>query len=125
MTDGDPIAEQFSRLQKQLMELSDTVGELAELFEQRSRENRPDMLTEVQMAAHLGITKRAIQSRRSRGQFPPEVCQKVGSTWFYSLKRYEAWLESQWPNGAIPQPSIPVPRGKMRKSARQPVLWIR
>ncbi|MDH4871994.1 helix-turn-helix domain-containing protein [Pseudomonas sp. BN515] len=125
MSKPDPIGEQFRLLQKQLAEIRETIGELAELFEQRSRVNRPDMLTEVQMAEHLGITKRAIQGRRSRGQIPPEVCQKIGSTWFYSLKRYEAWLESQWPIGAIPQPTIPAPRGTIRKSARQPVLWLK
>lgn len=125
MSKPDSIVEQFRLLQKQLAEMSEAVGELAELFDQRSRENRPDMLTEMQMAEHLGITKRAIQSRRSRGQIPSEVCQKIGPTWFYSLKRYEAWLESQWPIGAIPQPTISESRGKTRKSARQPVLWLR
>lgn len=87
MSKQDPIAEQFRRIQALLMELSASTGELANLFEERARQNQPEMLTETQMAAHLGITKRAIQGRRSRGQIPPEVCQKVGPTWFDSLRR--------------------------------------
>ncbi|MNP28719.1 Helix-turn-helix domain protein [compost metagenome] len=104
--------------------MSETVGTLAGLFEQRSRESLPDMLTEVQMAEHLGITKRAIQGRRSRGQIPPEVCQKIGSTWFYSLKRFEAWLESQWPTEYRSMPPIADPRRKPRNSPRQHVYRI-
>ena len=119
MSNQDPIAEQFKRIQVLLMELSTASGQLAELFEERAHQNLPEMLTETQMAAHLGITKRAIQGRRSRGQIPPEVCQKVGSTWFYSLRRYEDWLESLWP----PIPAIPPVRRAPRK--RPPHVWIR
>ncbi|MNO65576.1 hypothetical protein D3C76_563380 [compost metagenome] len=106
--------------------MSETVGELAELFEQRSRENRPDMLTEAQIAAHLGMTKRAIQSRRDRGQFPPEVCQKVGPTWFYSLSRFEAWLDSHWPPVQLKiQAQRPVPKGLAKRSPSSSAYLLR
>ncbi len=111
MSNPDPIAEQFKRIRALLMELSTASGQLAELFEGRAHQNLPETLTEPQMATHLGITKRAIQGRRSRGQIPPEVCQKVRSTWFYSLRRYEDWLKSLWP----PTPTIPPVRRAPRK----------
>ncbi|MGC8099881.1 hypothetical protein [Metapseudomonas otitidis] len=121
-----PIAESFRALQKRLDEVSAIVGELAELFEAKSKESLPDMLTEAQMAEHLGISIRAIRTRRARGQIPAEVYLKAGSRYHYSLSRYEAWIESLWPPSPQPLDSKSKARGmrKAHKKSRQPIYLL-
>lgn len=72
-----------------------------------------DKLTEMQMADELGTSLKALQHRRYRGQIPEGVWMKQGRTIYYSLQRYDEWLESIWkPNVAL--------QVKMRHRLRAP-----
>ena len=55
-----------------------------------------DKVPEQVMAAMLGITYRALQTRRSKGQIPEGVWNKVNGKIIYSRRRYDEWLESLW-----------------------------
>ncbi|WP_256676495.1 MULTISPECIES: hypothetical protein [unclassified Pseudomonas] len=59
-----------------------------------------DKVPEARMAEIIGTTKRALEGKRDRGVIPEGVWNKIDGRIFYSLRRYEAWLESQW---ACPQ----------------------
>jgi hypothetical protein len=56
-----------------------------------------DKVSESMMAELLGTTARALQGKRARGITPENIWSKVDGSIMYSLKRYEAFLESQWP----------------------------
>lgn len=83
-----------------------------------------DKLTERQMAAKLGITFRALQGRRYRGQIPEGVWIKAGRTTYYSLQKYDQWLESIWPVSAaqVVAKSTLQKRRKLSPPASFPVL---
>ena len=55
-----------------------------------------DKVPEVRMAEIIGTTKRALEGKRDRGVIPEGVWNKIDNRIFYSIRRYEAWLESQW-----------------------------
>lgn len=55
-----------------------------------------DKRTEAEMADYLGITLRALRTRRHRNQIPYGVWNKQGRDTIYSVRRYEEWLESTW-----------------------------
>ncbi|WLG37650.1 hypothetical protein [Pseudomonas rhodesiae] len=59
-----------------------------------------DKVPEARMAEIIGTTKRALEGKRDRRVIPEGVWNKIDGRIFYSLRRYEAWLESQW---ACPQ----------------------
>lgn len=59
-----------------------------------------DKVPEARMAEIIGTTKRALEGKRDRGVIPEGVWNKIDGRIFYSVRRYEAWLESQW---ACPQ----------------------
>jgi hypothetical protein len=55
-----------------------------------------DKVLEARMAEIIGTTKRALEGKRDRGVIPEGVWNKIDNRIFYSIRRYEAWLESQW-----------------------------
>lgn len=55
-----------------------------------------DKVTEEKMAELLGITLRALQTRRQRGKIPEGIWNRNGRSIIYSRWRYEEWLESLW-----------------------------
>ncbi|MDD0972471.1 hypothetical protein [Pseudomonas fontis] len=55
-----------------------------------------DKVTEERMAELLGITLRALQTRRQRGKIPEGIWNRNGRSITYSRWRYEEWLESLW-----------------------------
>jgi hypothetical protein len=55
-----------------------------------------DKVPEERMALLLGTTKRALEGKRARGIIPDGVWNKIDNRVFYSIRRYEAWQESQW-----------------------------
>ncbi|MGF0241208.1 hypothetical protein ACQR3P_18325 [Rhodococcus sp. IEGM1300] len=55
-----------------------------------------DKVPEERMAMLLGTTKRALEGKRARGIIPEGVWNKIDNRVFYSIRRYEAWQESQW-----------------------------
>ena len=55
-----------------------------------------DKVPEAKMAEILGTTARALESKRARGVIPNGVWNKINNRIFYSVRRYEAWLESLW-----------------------------
>lgn len=56
-----------------------------------------DKVSESMMADILGTTTRALQGRRARGVLPEGVWSKVDGSILYSVKRYEAFLDTHWP----------------------------
>ena len=67
----------------------------------QTAEELPDMqpfdkVPEAKMAEILGTTKRALEGKRARGVIPEGVWNTFDGRIFYSLGRYNAWLESQW-----------------------------
>jgi hypothetical protein len=55
-----------------------------------------DKVPEERMAMLLDTTKRALEGKRARGIIPEGVWNKIDNRVFYSIRRYELWLESQW-----------------------------
>ena len=55
-----------------------------------------DKVSEEIMAHILGISFRALATRRARKQIPEGVWNKVGNRIMYSRKRYYEWEEAQW-----------------------------
>ncbi|WP_256224245.1 hypothetical protein [Pseudomonas sp. CMR5c] len=55
-----------------------------------------DKVPEKRMAQLIGTTQRALESKRARGGIPEGVWNKIDNRIFYSIRRYEAWQESQW-----------------------------
>lgn len=112
MSNHEETVRLYKQLEQQFVAISQTIGEIAARQDLLSAAAAavPRFLTEPQMAEHLGITKRAIQHRRLRGQIPSSVMQKIGSDWIYSVARYEDWLESLWP---VPVAG-PVAKGRKR-----------
>ncbi|WP_285416558.1 hypothetical protein [Pseudomonas sp. efr-133-TYG-5] len=55
-----------------------------------------DKIPEDKMAELIGTTRRALQGKRARGVIPKGIWNSIDSRIYYSLRRYEAWLESQW-----------------------------
>lgn len=56
-----------------------------------------DKVSESMMAELIGTTARSLQGKRSREAIPRSVWSKVDGSIMYSLKRYEAFLDAQWP----------------------------
>ncbi|MOA12706.1 hypothetical protein D3C78_1327230 [compost metagenome] len=48
------------------------------------------------MAELLGTTDRALQGKRAKGLIPKGVWNTIDNRIYYSIRRYEAWFESQW-----------------------------
>lgn len=69
-----------------------------------------DKVSESMMAELLGTTARALQGKRARGVTPDSVWTKVDGAIMYSLKRYEAFLDTQWPTHIqiTPAPTKPA-----------------
>ncbi|KTS79667.1 hypothetical protein NS274_01260 [Pseudomonas oryzihabitans] len=83
-----------------------------------------DKLTEMQMADELGTSLKALQHRRYRGQIPEGVWMKQGRTIYYSLQRYDEWLESVWKPKLPPQirTELRPPKSRRNGSATYPLL---
>ncbi len=83
-----------------------------------------DKLTEMQMADELGTSLKALQHRRYRGQIPEGVWMKHGRKIYYSLQRYDEWLESVWKPKLPPQirTELRLPKPRRNGSAAYPLL---
>ncbi|MCY1302985.1 hypothetical protein D9M70_526720 [compost metagenome] len=85
-----------------------------------------DKLSEEEMAARLGITFRALQTRRLKKKIPHGVWNKINGDVIYSVKRYEAWLESTWDCPpelnllGAPSASASPGQGQPRRGAAKP-----
>lgn len=119
MANHEETARLLNQLEQQFVAIGQTFGEIAAHLKKPPTEHVPRFLSEPQMATHLGITKRAIQHRRMRGQIPPSVVQKVGPDWIYSVDRYEAWLDSLWTTPTTSLKSRYVPDAKTTKRANR------
>lgn len=102
-----------------------------------------DKLEEHQMATLLGLSYRALQSRRLKGLIPFGVWNKVGRETVYSVRKYEEWLESIWdcpPAWSLPEnrsesgsrgkgqhrpaDAKPSTSRKHRKASQRPQLYV-
>ncbi|MNG01046.1 hypothetical protein D3C85_1274910 [compost metagenome] len=97
-----------------------------------------DKVAEKNFAEMVGTTRRALQGKRQRNIIPKGVWNEIDGQIFYSIRRYEAWLESLWDcppelnsrvsqsgfaspgNSAAVRPS-PIP--KRRKALKQPQIY--
>ncbi|WP_338523320.1 hypothetical protein NUH87_26555 [Pseudomonas batumici] len=55
-----------------------------------------DKIAEKNFAEMVGTTRRALQGKRQRGIIPKGVWNEIDGQIYYSIRRYEAWLESLW-----------------------------
>jgi hypothetical protein len=55
-----------------------------------------DFVPEKKMAELVGTTDRALQGKRAKGLIPKGVWNTIDNRVYYSIRRYEAWLESLW-----------------------------
>ncbi|WP_248920509.1 hypothetical protein [Pseudomonas entomophila] len=55
-----------------------------------------DKVSEKKMAELLEITQRALEGKRARNVIPEGVWKKIDGRIYYSIRRYEAWLEGSW-----------------------------
>jgi len=99
-----------------------------------------DKVTEERMAELLGITLRALQTRRQRGKIPEGVWNKNGRNIMYSRWRYEEWLESLWvcplelkseetrsesvSLGTVSVAGKPSPTPRRRRASAQPAVYV-
>ncbi|MDG9807212.1 hypothetical protein N7613_01020 [Pseudomonas juntendi] len=99
-----------------------------------------DKVTEEKMAELLGITLRALQTRRQRGKIPEGVWNKQGRNIMYSRWRYEEWLESLWvcplelkseetrsesvSLGTVSVGAKPSPIPRRRRVSGQPAVYV-
>lgn len=114
MSDKDPLVALLGRVHEHLVGLSTAVQELAAQIERQQPSRVRNLLTEAQMAEYLGITKKALAGRRYRKDFPEEACEKLGGSWFYSVKAYEEWLERLWEQAKAAR----VPSRKRKRSSK-------
>lgn len=56
-----------------------------------------DKVQEEEMARLLGTTPKALQRKRERKVIPPGVYALIDGRVTYSIRRYDEWVESQWP----------------------------
>lgn len=115
-------AEVLSRLQSAPCCLHTLVEEQGEpvALDGLEMESATDKLTEQQMAADLGITHRALRTRRHRGKIPEGVWMKVGRVTYYSRQKYEQWLESVWPADVGQKVVVTSPRARRKLGSRAP-----
>ncbi|WP_239688066.1 hypothetical protein [Pseudomonas asplenii] len=99
-----------------------------------------DKVTEERMAELLGITLRALQTRRQRGKIPEGIWNKNGRNIMYSRWRYEEWLESLWvcplelkseetrsesvSLGTVSVARKPLPPPRRRRGSVQPAVYV-
>ncbi|GAB5336325.1 hypothetical protein [Pseudomonas fluorescens] len=64
--------------------------------EQLPVEYLSDKVAEKNFAEMVGTTRRALQGKRQRNIIPKGVWNEIDGQIYYSIRRYEAWLESLW-----------------------------
>lgn len=86
-----------------------------------------DKVTESLMAELLGVTRRALEGRRSTGAIPADIWRKVDGRVMYSMKRYEAFLEGHWPEFVEPVSTSsrkPAHRKQAFQAKRKPIYQL-
>ena len=56
-----------------------------------------DKVQEEELARLIGTTRIALKRKRERGVIPPGVYATIDGRIMYSIRRYDEWVESQWP----------------------------
>ena len=81
-------------------------------------DNRPiivradiDKVHEEEMAALTGTTLKALQRKRARGVIPKGVYATIDGRVMYSIRRYDQWVESLWPDYQLVLSSSVTPAG--------------
>lgn len=57
-----------------------------------------DKVQEEEMARLVGTTATALKRKRQRGTIPEGVYATIDGRITYSIRRYDQWVESQWPS---------------------------
>lgn len=101
-----------------------------------------DKVQEEELARLIGTTRIALKRKRERGVIPPGVYATIDGRIMYSIRRYDEWVESQWPSPQELNSSVKVsasascgtaagaakpsrsPR-RLKASKQQPVLELR
>ena len=77
-------------------QLGENVAHIEDAAESSLPTYHLDKIPEDKMAELVGTTRRALQGKRARGVIPKGVWNSIDSRIYYSIRRYEAWLESLW-----------------------------
>ena len=80
----------------QSAQLGENVAHIEDAAESSLPTYQLDKIPEDKMVELVGTTRRALQGKRARGVIPKGVWNNIDSRIYYSIRRYEAWLESQW-----------------------------
>lgn len=111
------VSSAIKELSRQLDAAAEQIASLEGLFTEPV-----DKVSESRMAELIGVTKYTLEGKRKRGRIPEGVWMKVDGRIFYSIRRWEVWLESLW----LPYPptSIKANSAKGRRYA-EPVLQLK
>ena len=62
-----------------------------------------DFILEDQLSRLIGYPEgsRALEAKRLKGFIPPGVYASIDGRITYSIKRYNAWMESLWPKNLV------------------------
>ncbi|WP_307833049.1 hypothetical protein [Pseudomonas sp. TH10] len=97
-----------------------------------------DKVAEKNFAEMVGTTRRALQGKRQRNIIPKGVWNEIDGQIYYSIRRYEAWLESLWDcppelNSQVNQSAFashgssgaarPSPIPKRQKALKRPQIY--
>lgn len=99
-----------------------------------------DKVYEEEMARLVGTTAIALKRKRQRGVIPEGVYATIDGRINYSIRRYDQWVESQWPSPQESNSSAKLsasascgtaagdvklsPTRKPRKASKPPVVSV-
>lgn len=106
MSDARAIAAELKRIHSNITDLAEGVMRLACLLDGSipQGDTGSPFLTEAKMAERLGLTRRALESKRSKKLIPEHTWMKHGGRVFYNVQAYDDWIEAEWQKhlGQIP-----------------------
>jgi len=99
-----------------------------------------DKVLEEELARLIGTTAPALKRKRQRGIIPAGVYATIDGRIIYSIRRYDEWVESQWPSQTVSKSSEtasasascgtaagavkPSPTRKPRKVGKQQPVFV-
>lgn len=99
-----------------------------------------DKVLEEELARLIGTTAPALKRKRQRGIIPAGVYATIDGRIIYSIRRYDEWVESQWPSQTVSKSSETAsasascgtvagaakhsPTRKPRKVAKQQPIYV-
>ncbi|OQR35185.1 hypothetical protein BWR15_14685 [Pseudomonas sp. T] len=98
MTDSRAISAQLKMIHSTITDLAEGVMHLACLLDGsiQPHDTGSPFLTEEKMAERLGLSRRALESKRSKKLIPEGSWMKHGGRIIYNVQAYDDWMEGEW-----------------------------